>query len=318
MAQASISTGRRVAFGALLAAAALAGAPPAHRAMAQVQTPYDMINASAAASPITITRIRNNISALSGSGGNITALTGPDGVFLVDTGIAVSKEKITGALTELGGGRIRYAVNTHWHWDHADGNAWVRAAGGTVMAHPQTIEHLGRTIRVVEWGHTFTPVAKADRPSVAVPKERVVRLNGETIRIRSLDDGHTDGDLLVYFEKANVLALGDTFWNGMYPFIDYVAGGDIDRAIAQTNVSIKLANDDTRIVPGHGPVGTKADLTASRDMLVAVRNKVAALKAEGRSLEEVVAAKPSSDFDAKWGTSIIDPATFVTLVYRGV
>jgi glyoxylase-like metal-dependent hydrolase (beta-lactamase superfamily II) len=255
---------------------------------------------------------------LSGSGGNITVLAGPEGLFLVDTGISVSRAKILDALKQLGGGPIRYAANTHWHWDHADGNAWARAEGAALIAHPRTIDHLGSTIRVVEWGHTFTPVPAADRPTVAVSTRRDIKLNGETVHIQSLGDGHTDGDLLVHFKKANVLALGDTFWNGVYPFIDYVGGGDIDRAISQTNASIAVADEETRIVPGHGPVARKPDLIASRDMLVDVRNRVAALKSAGRSLEDVLAAKPSAAYDAKWGTGLVTPALFVTLVYRGV
>lgn len=287
-------------------------------ASAQAQKPYAMINAAAASSPVTITKARGNISVLQGSGGNITVLSGPEGFFLVDAGIAVSKQKIGAALQKLGNGKIRYLANTHWHWDHTDGNGWVQAAGATVMAHPRTIAHLGQTIRIVEWGHTFTPVSKLDLPTVAIPSERTVKLNGETVRIMTIGDGHTDGDLSVNFEKANVLALGDTFWNGMYPFVDYMAGGDIDGAIRQANAGIARSNANTIIVPGHGPIGRRADLIAFRDMLVDVRAKVAALKAKGRTLEQTIAAKPTAAYDAKWGKSIVNPALFTALVYRGV
>jgi glyoxylase-like metal-dependent hydrolase (beta-lactamase superfamily II) len=301
----------------LLSLGTLASATIPRSAMG-AQSPYNALNAAAAASAITVTPVRGSISALFGSGGNITALVGPEGVFLVDTGLAVSKAKIRQALDRLGGGQIRYAVNTHWHWDHADGNGWIKASGAEIMADPRTIADFGKTIAVPEWQHTFTPIAVKDRPTVAVTNVRTIKLNGEIIRVRAIGDGHTNGDVAVQFERANVLALGDTFWNGIYPFIDYNVGGGINRAIQQTNVNISRANSQTLIVPGHGPVGGRADLIASRDMLVAVRKKVKAMKAKGMSLQAVIDARPTANYDAKWGKGVVDPMLFVTLVYRGV
>jgi glyoxylase-like metal-dependent hydrolase (beta-lactamase superfamily II) len=138
------------------------------------------------------------------------------------------------------------------------------------------------------------------------------------VRIRHYQHGHTDDDMSVYFAKANVLQTGDTFWNGMYPFIDYVTGGSIDGAIRAANANLAMAGNNTIVIPGHGPVGNRAQLIEFRDMLVAIRAKVAALKAKGNSLEQVLAAKPSASYDAKWGTSVINGALFTALVYRGV
>jgi len=129
---------------------------------------------------------------------------------------------------------------------------------------------------------------------------------------------HTDGDLSVYFQKANVLATGDTWWNGIYPFIDYVAGGSIDGMIKAANWNIEKSGPETIVVPGHGPAGSRQELIAFRDMLVTIRTRVAALKAEGKSLEETVAARPTAEFDAKWGGGVINPALFTQLIYRGV
>jgi glyoxylase-like metal-dependent hydrolase (beta-lactamase superfamily II) len=142
--------------------------------------------------------------------------------------------------------------------------------------------------------------------------------DGETVRIKHYGRGHTDGDMSVYFAKADVLQTGDTVWNGVYPFIDYVTGGSIDGAIRAANANIAMATNHTRVIPGHGPSGSRADLVAFRDMLLAIRNKVAALKSQGRSLSEVIVAKPTAAYDAKWGGSVISGALFTALVYRGV
>ncbi|MBO9713387.1 MBL fold metallo-hydrolase [Sphingomonas sp.] len=305
------------AFRSLALATTLFAGPPA-LAQAAPDTPFATINAAAAASPITVTRLRGNIAMLDGSGGNITAFASPDGIFLVDTGIAVSRGKILKALASLGPGRIRMAVDTHWHWDHADGNGWVRAAGASVIADARAYQRLTQALRVVEWKHTFTPKLPAELPDLVISGDTTLHVGGETILIRHYQSGHTDGDLSVYFEGADVLSVGDTFWNGQYPFIDYATGGSIDGAIAAANANIAMSTDKTIIVPGHGPVGDRASQIAFRDMLVAIRDRIAALKSKGMTIDEVEAARPTADFDAVWGRSIIDGSLFTALVYRGV
>lgn len=286
--------------------------------LAQERSPYELINEAAATSPVTYRQVRGRVGVLEGSGGNIAVLGGPEGVLLVDAGIAVSERKIRRALRANAPGPIRRVITTHWHWDHADGNGWVRLEGAIIMAHPATIRHLGRTLRVEEWAHTFRPVAAAARPTVAVARPTTLRFNGETVRIRPYAAGHTDGDLRVHFRTADVLALGDTYWNGAYPFIDYVGGGGIDGLIRQTETNLAAAGTDTLIIPGHGPVSGRAELVAYRNMLVDVRRRVATLKAGGRSLPEVIAAKPTAAYDARWGKSVVTPSMFTALVFRGV
>lgn len=282
-------------------------------------SPYDSFNQAAAQSPVTVERLRGNVSMLQGSGGNIGVLSGSEGFLLVDAGIAVSQAKILGALAQLGSGKPRYAITTHWHWDHADGNGWVRAAGGTVIAHTQAVRRLKQTIRVVEWQHTFTPIAPEALPNAPIDKPRTIRFNGDEVLIRPYGGpGHTDGDLSVYFTKADILQVGDTFWNGQYPFLDYVGGGGIDPAIRAAERNVAMARETTIVIPGHGPVAGRKDLIAFRDMLVTVRQRVSRLKTEGLSLEEVLAARPTKDFDAQWGNAIINGELFTTLVYRGV
>ena len=282
------------------------------------ETPYDHINAAAAADPVVDQPVRGAVHMLSGSGGNIGLLADRDGLLLVDAGIAVSQAKIERALANLSPGPVKYVINTHWHWDHTDGNGWLRATGASIIADRHTLMRLASTEAVPEWQHTFTPVSPASRPNIVLSASRTMDFAGERVVIRHYDPGHTDGDMSVFFEKANVLATGDTFWNGMYPFIDYGAGGGIDGAIRSANANLTLARPDTLIIPGHGPLGSYAQLRAFRDMLVTVRGKVAALKAQGLSVEAVVAAKPTADLDPVWGRSIVDGALFTRLVYQGV
>ena len=301
----------------LLLALGLAGT--ASPASAEDLTPYAMINKAAAEQPIITHTLRGGVSALEGSGGNIGVYAGSSGLLMVDAGIAVSRQKIEAALQKIEPGKIRYLINTHWHWDHTDGNGWAHSDGATIIATPKTAEHLGQTIRVVEWGHTFTPVEAGARPTELVTsQEKIMPFDGETVRIRTYVDSHTDGDLSVYFEKADVLCTGDTWWNGLYPFIDYAEGGGINGMIAAADANLAMVTDHTIIVPGHGPVGDRLQLVQYRDMLVAIRDRVAALKKEGKTLEQVIAAKPTASFDSKWGQSIISPALFTTLVFKGV
>ncbi|MBY0318183.1 MAG: MBL fold metallo-hydrolase [Reyranella sp.] len=305
----------RTLNGGLLLALLVALGPGASPAPA---SPYSDINAAAKAGPIIAHPLRGNLVMLEGSGGNITALSGVDGFVLVDCGIAVSQAMIVDALERIDRRPIHLAILTHWHWDHADGAAWIRRTGASIMADKVAVERLNSTLRVVEWEHTFTPIPPAALPNIVIDDDRQVQANGETILVRHYEPGHTDTDISVYFTKSDVLSVGDTFWNGQYPFIDYVGGGSIDGAIRAANANINMSTDNTIIVPGHGSVGDRASLIAFRDMLVEIRSIIAALKASGMTLEQVQAAKPTAAFDAKWGRSIISGQLFTALVYRGV
>jgi len=262
--------------------------------------------------------LRDNISVLEGSGANIVVLSGKEGTFLVDAGISKSREKVKAALLAISPAPVKYVVNTHWHWDHTDGNAWMHAAGATIVAQANTLKHLSHTTHVDDWNWTFQPVPAGARPTVLVKNEKTFTFEGSQIKVEHFGPGHTDGDLMIYFEKADVLAMGDTFWNAGYPFIDNQDGGSVDAAIKWANKAIERSTDHTIVIPGHGPVGTRTQIIEFRDMLVAVRDNVRRLKLQGKSLDEVIAAKPSAAFDAKWGNFVIKPDHFVQLVYAGL
>lgn len=267
---------------------------------------------------IVVQPLRGNITVLMGSGGNITVLSGKDGKFLVDAGISKSQEKLQAALGKISPSPLKYVVNTHWHWDHTDGNAWMHAAGATIVAHKNTLKHLTETTHVNAWNWTFDPVPAGARPTLIIDREKTFNFAGTTIEVENFGGGHTDGDLWVYFKKADVLALGDTFWNGFYPYIDNEDGGNIDGAIKWANKAVAFTTDHTIVVPGHGAVGTRTQLIEFRDMLVTVRNNVAALKSQGKSRDEIIAARPTAAFDAKWGNFVFNGSQFTKMVYDGL
>jgi glyoxylase-like metal-dependent hydrolase (beta-lactamase superfamily II) len=288
-------------------------------AFAEARGLVSLIKDSAATSPIVTHKLRNNISILEGSGGNIAVLTGPDGKVLIDAGIPASRPQITKALADLGADPITHLVNTHWHFDHASGNEWLHSAGAKIVAQQNTRKHLAEVQRVEDWDYNFLPLSAGGIPSEVFASEQNLKLNGASIGLKYYGPAHTDGDISVTFGQANIVHVGDTFWNGIYPFIDYSTGGSIDGMIAASDANLAATNNDTIIIPGHGqPVSNKKELQEFRDMLVAIRDNVAALKKQGRSRDETVAAKPTAAFDAKWGQFVIDPGFFTKIVYEGV
>jgi glyoxylase-like metal-dependent hydrolase (beta-lactamase superfamily II) len=287
-------------------------------ASAEVTSPVLAINEDAATAKITVQALRGNVSVLMGSGGNIGVLSEPDGKLLVDAGIAVSKPRLKAALDGISTLPPKFLINTHWHWDHTDGNEWVHDEGATIIAHENVLKRLLDRTRVIEWGYTFPPVAPGALPTVTYVKQKTIKFADETVILTNHGSGHSDGDTTVYFKKADVLQLGDIFWNGHYPFIDYGAGGSIDGMIRLATIGLTQGTANTIIVPGHGPVGDRAQLKEYRDMLVSIRKNVSTLKKQGKSLAEIVAQKPTAKFDAKYGDYVIDPAFFTLLVYTGV
>ena len=299
-----------LAFAALTCLAAPAGA--------EVTSPVLAINAEAAKAPVTVQALRGNVSVLMGSGGNIGVYATPQGKFMVDGGIAVSRPRVEAALKSIDPTPPKWVVNTHWHWDHSDGNGWLHEQGATVVAHENVLNRLADRTRVIEWGYTFPPMPPGALPTVTYKDAKTIPFGDEQIELRHYGNGHTDGDTAVYFPKADILFMGDIFWNGHYPFIDYGAGGSIDDTIRWARTCLDRTTASTMIVPGHGSVGNRADLQEYHDMLVAVRAAVHAQKAKGASLAEIVATHPTAAFDAKYGDFVIDPAFFTLLVYMGV
>jgi len=276
-----------------------------------------MIQAASQAK-IEVNRLRRNVAVLEGSGGNIAVLTGKDGKLLIDAGFTVSRPRISPALASLSADPITRLINTHWHVDHTDGNAWLHAEGAAITAHENTKKHLSTSTRVDDWSYTFPPARAEALPTTVFRDEHSLRHNDTALALKYYGPAHTDSDISVVFEEADVIHVGDTWWNGFYPFIDYSTGGGIDGMIRATKRNLSVVTDKTIVIPGHGPVGNKAGLSEYYDMLAAIRGNVSKLKEQGKPLAETIAAKPTAAYDAKWGQFLMTPAIFTKLVYSGV
>jgi len=275
--------------------------------------PLDERRAQMGAAPIQTTRLGASLVMLSGPGGNVVALHGPDGVVIVDTFVRPAWGGLKQALDGLGGGSLKLAIDTHWHFDHADNNDRAREAGAATLAHDNTRTRLTQSHDVL--GMKFPPAPAAALPTQTFSTTHTVYANGETLQLAYVPPAHTDTDISIKFVTANVLHLGDLYFNGMYPFIDASTGGNINGMVASADKALTLADAQTKIVPGHGPLGDKAALTKYRDMLVTSRDRVKKLKSSGQTLEQVVAAKPTADMDAVWGKGFMQPDFYVTIVY---
>jgi glyoxylase-like metal-dependent hydrolase (beta-lactamase superfamily II) len=267
---------------------------------------------------ITVQPLRGNVTALIGSGGNIAVLTGKDGKVIIDSGYSPSRAKITEALRQLSSEPIKHLINTHWHFDHSDGNEWMHTDGATILAHENTRKHLATTTRVEAWDFTFPPSPEGAIPKEVFAEKKTMQLNGTTVGLTHYGPSHTDGDISAYFVDADILHCGDTWWNGRYPFIDYSTGGNIKGMIKAAEANLERVTEKTIVIPGHGKIAGKAELIEYRDMLVAIHGRVAALKKEGKSLDEITAAKPTAAYDGKWAGSFINGDVFTKLVFAGV
>ena len=291
--------------------------PPSKLFTEELDLVPTMIHA-ATATVISVHPLRRNIAVLEGSGGNITVLTGEDGKLLVDAGFSVSQPRISAALDFISPDPIRHLINSHWHTDHTDGNQWLDSAGATITAQENTRKHLSVMTRVAGWDWDFPARPAGALPATVFETQHEMLLNDTNIVVNKYESAHTDSDISINFVEADVLHVADTWWNGVYPFIDYSTGGSIDGQIRAARLNLDAATANTIVVPGHGPIGNRAGLIEFHDMLVAIREKVAGLKRQGMTVFEVIAANPTAVFDAKWGQFLITPSAFTGLVYQGV
>ena len=267
---------------------------------------------------VTATHVATNVYMLTGQGGNIGASVGDDGVFLVDDQYAPLTEKIRAAVAGISDAPIRFIINTHWHEDHTGGNERMGEAGAIIVAHENVRERLNSEQFITFLERRYDPEPAAALPVITFTDAVTFHWNDDAIHLFHVARAHTDGDAVVHFREANVVHAGDVYWNGIYPFIDVSSGGAIDGMIEAADRLLELVDADTKIIPGHGPLSSVAELRTYREMLVASRDRVAALVAEGKTRDEIVAASPMADFDASWGQWFIQPEQWMSLVYDGV
>jgi glyoxylase-like metal-dependent hydrolase (beta-lactamase superfamily II) len=307
-----IRTGLAVAAATLLVASAWAQQPqPSPTPTAPPPPDFSKIE-------IKTTNLGDGVYMLEGQGGNITVATAKDGIIMVDGEFAPLHDKIKAAIAVISNQPIKWLIDTHFHGDHTGGNAPFAKDGATVVAHANVKTRLAAGTTNGLTGAKTPPADASALPGKTYTDNFKIMMSGRVADLKHIANAHTDGDTYVWFKTANVLATGDTFTNGRYPNIDFANGGNIKGMIAAADAYMKLANDKTRIVPGHGPIGDKAALLDYRTMLVTARDRMATLVSEGKSEDDVVAAKPFADLDVKWAPSELASKSFIRVVYHSL
>ena len=263
-------------------------------------------------------KVRDGIYMLAGEGGNIGVFIGEDGTFMIDDQFAPLTPKHLEAIEAVGGEVPRFLINTHYHADHTGGNENLGKAGTVIFSHNQVRERMTMETVIEAFNMTTPPQPKSALPIVTFSTDITFHLNGDTLFAFHVPRAHTDGDSVIQFKNANVIHAGDVLFNGFYPFIDVAHGGTLKGMVEAADAVLSLADDETKIIPGHGPLGDKAQLQAYRDMLATVHERLSGLKAKGMSAEQAVAEKPLADLEDRWGKGMFTGDKWIGLVYDGL
>lgn len=262
-------------------------------------------------------KLADGIAVLFGAGGNIGVSYGPDGTVLIDDQFAPLTPKIQAAISELGAEPVKFLINTHWHYDHSGGNENFGKAGALIMAHDRVRDRMKKGSDTTP-GREVPPAAPEALPVITYHDGIKLHLNGDEVRVKHMSHAHTDGDSIVFWKKANVLHMGDLFFNKVtLPFIDLNSGGNARGVLKAADKALKMVDENTQIIPGHGPMATKADLVAYRDMMKSVIEAVETAQAEGKTMEQIVAMKPAKQWDTN-PKAFIKGDAFVEAVYKSL
>ncbi len=265
---------------------------------------------------IKTVKAAENVHMLMGSGGNIGACTGDDGVFLVDDQFAPLTEKIKAAIGKISNKDIRFLINTHWHFDHVGGNENIGEAGAVIIAHENVRNRMSTDQFIDFFQKQFPASPKIALPIITFTQDLTFHLNEDEIHVFHVKNAHTDGDAIVYFRNSNVIHTGDIYFAGLYPFIDTGSHGSVNGVIDAARYVLSIINDDTKVIPGHGHLSNKAELNGYVDMLINLRDKISKHISEGKTLKEIQTAKPTQEFDEKWGHGFLSPDQFVQILYN--
>ncbi|MGH1486857.1 MAG: MBL fold metallo-hydrolase [Cellvibrionaceae bacterium] len=263
-------------------------------------------------------KLSDNIHLITGKGGNIAVSIGEDGTFLIDDKFAPMTDAILNIIKKAGGDTPKFVINTHWHGDHTGGNENLGKKGSIIVAHANVRQRLSEENFISAFNMKAPPQPKAALPVITFTQELRFHLNNDTIDLQHIANAHTDGDSIIFFQKDNILHTGDLFFNGFYPFIDVEHGGSLKGMLTASEILLKLANDDTKIIPGHGPMATKKDLSDFRDMLDVAYKRLSALKKDGKSLEQALTMNPLKTLDAEWSDGLFKTNKWITLIYNGL
>lgn len=262
--------------------------------------------------------VADGIYMLTGQGGNIGLSVGEDGAFLIDDQMAPLSDKIMAAIRELTDKPVEFVVNTHFHGDHVGGNEAFGKSGSVIIAHDNTRKRLTTKQIIAAFGMEMPPQPADALPVITFPKKVTLHYNGDEISVIHAKHAHTDGDAFIHFKNANVIHGGDIVFNGMYPFVDAPNGGNIHGVIHAVNTILNHCDDDTKIIPGHGGLASRADLIAYREMLMVVYARIRAMLEQGMAVEQIVAAAPTAEYDQKYGQGFFQPDQWVGLVATGM
>ena len=267
---------------------------------------------------IVPTAVTDQIYMLMGSGGNIGLFIGDDGSFLIDDQFAPLTEKIVQAVKSIGGEQPKFLFNTHYHGDHTGGNENFGKGGTLIFSHDNVRERLQTGFFIREFNMKQEGVGSAGLPVVTFSTEMSFHLNGDTVRAIHIPHSHTDGDSIIHFSSANVVHAGDVFFNGFYPFIDVSHGGSLKGMIQGVREILLLSDENTKIIPGHGPLGNREELQNYLQMLETAYGRLRKLKAEGKSVQEAMAAQPLKDLEETWGDGLFTSDKWIEIIYSGV
>ena len=267
---------------------------------------------------LTVQEVSKNISVIMGAGGNIALFASGSTALMVDSGFKQFHEGIISEAGKINSAPVAMLINTHWHSDHTDGNASLGAAGVRIIAHENTRKRLNSEQNVEFLNMKSSPSPKVALPVATFTDGMCLFVEDEEIELTHVAPAHTDSDIIVHFKTSNVIHAGDLFFNGFYPFIDYSSKGWLGGMVAAADIVLKKANATTKIIPGHGPLATRGDFLAYRNMLADVFSKIEPMVKSGKTVDEIVEAKPTAKYDEKWGKGFIPAARFIPLVYTGI
>ncbi len=275
------------------------------------QADEDKVNVSAV-------KVTEQIYMITGKGGNIGLFIGTDGTFLIDDQFAPLTDQIVEVIKSVGGEYPKFLINTHYHGDHTGGNEILGENGTLIFSHDNVRERLNKGSFIAAFNMKRPAVKAEGLPVVTFSEDISFHLNGDTVHAMHVPSAHTDGDSFIHFKSANVIHAGDFFFNGFYPFIDVYHGGSLKGMIKAVDRVLSLANEQTKIIAGHGPIGDKVQLAEYRRMLALAQERLAQLKAQGKSFSEAAAAKPLADLEETWGDGIFTGDRWIELIYPGV
>ena len=269
-------------------------------------------------SPLKNTSLGQNLYVFSGDGGDVTAIVDDSSTLLIDSGLASRITELSDAVYKVTMRPVTRLVNTHWHFDHTGGNTYLGSSGVTIIAQEHVKQQLSSVHDVPFVGMRDGNYPAQALPGVTYSSSMTLHQGSQVLTLENYGSAHTNGDSVIYFAPAHVVVVGDIFSNHFFPIIDIASGGSIDGMIHSLDQILAKTDGQTKIVPGHGPVATRADLQEYRDMLVQVRQRVKDLIAAGKTMNEVVTAAPTKDFDAQWGGGYVTPDVFTRMVFSSL